>query len=76
MKTFWVKVVLRDGRGKLVGPTAHLFIHAPSADEAVKDEIVTYAEDRVWAHLPTDQHGYCRLQTLAVETTLEEANHG
>jgi len=73
MKWFWVKVVLRDGRGKMTGAVAHLPIIAPSAVEAVQSELVIYAEDRLWSTVSRAMHGSARLETLAVEVLTREA---
>lgn len=75
VKWFWVKIVLRDGRGRLVGPVAHLPISAPNVGAAVTHEMVVYAEDRLWASVSRAMHGSARLQTVAVEIVAEAADH-
>jgi hypothetical protein len=76
MKWFWVKVVLRDGRGKMTGAVAHLPVLAPTAIDAIKTDLVIYAEDRLWASIDRAMHGSARLETLAVEIVTKEMSNG
>lgn len=67
MRWYWVKIVLRNRRGEIVGPAAHVPIAAWSEGAALDSEAVKHAENRVWSWVHVHAHPMHYLETICVE---------